>query len=69
MRGIKSIVVPKDGYLSLEEFKDLIDIVKVKHYSIKVNKDKMLTIKFYDKKKKLIRPNKLDENNENREDS
>jgi len=50
-------IISLDGWgrISLYEFIDLIDIDKVEFYSIKLNKNKTLTLKFYDKKRKLLK--------------
>lgn len=40
----------------LSAFRDLVNTAKVEFYTLKINKDKTLTIKFYDKGKKLIKP-------------
>jgi hypothetical protein len=50
-----TIVVNKDGYIPLEYFKEMLDISKVAWYAIKVRKDESLVIKFYDKRRKLIK--------------
>jgi hypothetical protein len=52
----KTIRVDKDGMVLLKDFEDFLDIDKVKFYSLKVNKDKTLTLKFFDSKKKTVRP-------------
>jgi hypothetical protein len=51
----KIIKVDKDGFVALDNFADVLDIGKVEFYSLKVNKDKTITVKFYDNKKKLVR--------------
>ena len=53
----KTITVKDGGYLLVEDFKDFIDVDKIAYYALKHNKDGTLTIKFYDKKKKLIKVN------------
>ena len=50
------ITVQEDGFVDLEEFKNVIDTSKVVFYSIKLKKDNTLLLKFYDKKKKLVKP-------------
>ena len=50
-----TIKVGKDGFIKLSEFKTLIPVSKVKYYSIKENKNKTLSLKFYDRNKKLIK--------------
>ncbi len=55
-KTIKTIFVDRDGFIPLDVFYDLLDTSKVSSYSLKVNKDKTLAIKFYDSKKKLVRP-------------
>jgi hypothetical protein len=54
----KTITVDKDGIICLYSFRDFIDTSKVEFYELKLNKDKTLTLKFYDKNKKLVKPNK-----------
>jgi hypothetical protein len=46
-----------DVYFNIEDFKDVINIKKVAFYSLAPNpKEGVFTIKFYDKKKKLVKP-------------
>lgn len=45
------------GRIPLYSFRDWVDIYKVEYYSIKINKDKTLTVKFYDKKRKKLKIN------------
>jgi hypothetical protein len=52
----KSIKVDKDGMVMLSAFYDWLDISKVKFYNVKFNKDGTITIKFYNSKKKLVKP-------------
>lgn len=52
----KTIKVDKNGMVLLNDFSKLLDIDKVKFYSLTVNKDRTLKLKFYDNKKKLVRP-------------
>lgn len=54
---MKTIVLDSEGRIMLKQFEGLIDISSVAYYSIKKNKDKSLTLKFYDKKRKLVKPN------------
>lgn len=49
------IKVDSDGAVNLEEFKDWLDINRVVYYNLKHKKDGKLIIKFYDKKRKLIK--------------
>ena len=49
------VTTDKDGCLPLESFKDILDIKKVAYYTLKA-KDSTLILKFYDKKKKVIKP-------------
>jgi hypothetical protein len=49
------IHVGEDGFVSLNHFTDCIDIKKVKYYSVKLNSNQTLTLKFYDKNKKFIK--------------
>ena len=53
----KIIKLDSKGRFPLTELEGLIDIAKIESYSLKLNKDKTLTLKFYDKKRKLVRPN------------
>lgn len=41
-------------YLSIEEFKDFVDLGRIVYYSVSMKKDKIV-VKFYDKNKKIIR--------------
>lgn len=50
------IKVKENGFVNLDEFKDLIDISKVVYYKLVAKKDKSLSLKFYDKDKKLVKP-------------
>jgi len=52
----KRIVVSMGGFIRIEDFSDLVDTNRVVYYKIKVNKDKTLTVRFYDDKKKLVKP-------------
>ena len=52
----KIIKVDKDGAVLLNDFSDVIDTAKVTYYSLKKNKDGTLGLKFYNKKKKLVKP-------------
>lgn len=52
----KAIKVDKDGFLLLNQFDHWLDTRQVKFYCVRLNKDKTVTIKFYDAKKKLVRP-------------
>jgi hypothetical protein len=53
----KIVTVRDDGYLLMEDFKDLLDIEKVVYYNIRHKKDGTIVLKFYDKKKKFINVN------------
>jgi hypothetical protein len=52
----KIITVNKDGSVYLKDFEKFLDISEVKFYNLKYNKDNTITLKFYDSKKKLVRP-------------
>lgn len=53
----KTIKTDENGSFSLEDLIDLVDINKVKYYTVKHNKkENCITLKLYDKNKKLIRP-------------
>lgn len=59
MKTIKVQTDPKtgDGILKLEDFVDVVDIKKVKYYTLEVvhdDYDKVLILKFYDSKKRVI---------------
>lgn len=51
-----TVTVGEDGFIPLETFKDFVDITKVKYYDFKINKDKTVTVLFYDKNKKKVKP-------------
>ena len=52
-----NIIASKDGFVHLKDFKDVIDTSKVVHYTLKHNKkDGTIKLKFYDSKKKVIKP-------------
>jgi hypothetical protein len=51
-----------DGFIQLEQFKDLVDISKVKYYTLEVTDDyteeqdsRSLILRFFDKNKKQIK--------------
>jgi hypothetical protein len=51
-----------DGFIQLEQFKDLVDISKVKYYTLEVTEDytekqdsRSLVLRFFDKNKKQIK--------------
>jgi hypothetical protein len=52
----KVIKVDKNGMVLINNFEELLDVSKVAFYSLRANKDKTLTLKFYDNKKKLVKP-------------
>lgn len=53
----KIVTVDKLGRLDLEDFRELVNVDRIEFYSLKVKKDKTLILKFYDKKKRLVKPN------------
>lgn len=53
----KTVKVDDYGRIDLEVFRCFVDIDKVEFYQLKLNKDKSLILKLYDKKKKLVKPN------------
>ena len=53
---IKFIKADKGGLLLLKDFEDIVDTTKVQYYEWTLNKNKSLTLKFYDSKRKLIKP-------------
>lgn len=52
----KILSVNKDGTVYLKNFEKYLDINEVKFYNLKYNKDNSITLKFYDGKKKLVKP-------------
>ncbi len=52
----KTVHVDEQGGIPLESFSFFIDTTKVYKYQFKKNKDGTLTLKFYDKKGKLVKP-------------
>lgn len=52
----KNIKVTEDGFLLLQDFAEFLDLSKVAYYSMSRYEMGALKIKFYDKKKKLIKP-------------
>ena len=51
-----NIKVHKGGFVHIDDFRDILDINKISYYTLRVNKDKTLSLKFYDKREKLIKP-------------
>lgn len=45
-----------ESYFDIEDFKDIVDIDKVQWYNVEENGDGSMTITFYDKDKKQIKP-------------
>lgn len=52
----KKISVDKNGFVFIEDFKDLLNVEIVQYYTIKARKDETIVVKFYDKNRKLVRP-------------
>jgi hypothetical protein len=52
----KIITVGKDGFVYIEDFRDIVNIDIIAFYRLKTKKDGSVVLKFYDKKKKLVRP-------------
>lgn len=52
-----SLHISADGYIDLESLQKFIDIRKVEFYSVR-EKNGRLILKFYDKKRKIIKPSK-----------
>ena len=50
-----TFTIPESGIIPVEYFKDLLDISKISYYNLE-EKDGVLTLRFYDSKKKLIHP-------------
>ena len=46
----------RKGFVHIEEFRDIVDIDKVVFNSIRAKKDGTVLLKFYDKKKKVVKP-------------
>jgi hypothetical protein len=57
----KIVTADKNGMILLKDFTEFLDMSKVKFYSLKINKDKAISIKFYDNEKKVIKTRSLDE--------
>jgi len=55
------ITVQEDGFVPLDHFKNLLDISQVVYYALR-EKNGIVTLKFYDKNKKLIPLNKETKN-------
>ena len=49
------ISVDDSGYIMVSQFSGLLDITKVEYYSLDLNSDNTLTLKFYDLEKRLIK--------------
>jgi hypothetical protein len=56
-----TITVPKSGFITLEKFKEMVDISKIVYYSLD-EEDGNLKLRFYDKNKRLIKPKKESKN-------
>ncbi len=56
MPNKKMIKVLRGGFVPLKEFSDVVDIDKITTYSLKVNKDNSITLKFFDLQDKSVRP-------------
>lgn len=50
------VKVSDGGAVNLQDFKDFVDVGRVVYYSLKHKKDGKLIVKFYDKKRRLVRP-------------
>lgn len=50
------VKVQESGFVNLDDFKNLLDISLVVYYKITTKKNKTITLKFYDKDKKLVKP-------------
>jgi hypothetical protein len=52
-----NIIASKDGFVYLKDFDKVLDTSKAVYYSLKHNKkDGTIKLKFYDSKKKVIKP-------------
>lgn len=52
----KIIKVDENGSFPLKDLEDMVDITKVCSYRLKFNKDRVLTLKLYDKNGRLVKP-------------
>jgi hypothetical protein len=52
----KTIKVGKDGRVEMSNFKDILNIEQVVYYEVTPNKDETITLRFFDKNKKLVKP-------------
>lgn len=50
------ITLDINGCVPISAFNQIVDVQKVAHYSLKMNKNGTLTLKFYDSNGKLVRP-------------
>jgi hypothetical protein len=50
-----TITISKEGFVSLKKFETLLDISRVKFYTLK-EKDGSIHLKFFDKNRKVIKP-------------
>lgn len=50
------VTVPKSGILDIKLFDKMLDISQIVYYSFKENRDGTLHLKFYDNKRKVIKP-------------
>ena len=50
-----TIKIPKTGFVNLSNFEKLIDISKIMYYDL-TEDNGVLTLKFFDKRKKLVKP-------------
>lgn len=53
----KTIKLDSKGRFPLKDLEGLVDIDRVEFYTVKYNKNNTITLKLYDKKRKLIKPN------------
>ena len=52
----KTVKVDNNGVVLLSAFSEWVDVKRVKFYSLRVNKDKSLTLKFFDRNRKQLKP-------------
>lgn len=52
----KTVSTDERGFIRLDAFSGWINTGKVKYYSMDINEDRTVTVKFYDKNKKLVKP-------------
>ena len=51
-----TITLKENGFVNIEDFRGFLDVDKVKFYKLKHNEDGTIIIRFYDKKRRLVKP-------------